>query len=636
MLKLYKKLRARDWAIVIAIIGFTVLQVYCTMSMVDFTSGIISSITYLNYHNNPSQMSEAFLGIFNSVFGGDWANVTKESLKQFADLSAAAGQPIAQELLDMILNVANASTTQIWWNGGMMLLVALSAALVQAIISALASYVAAHTATLVRKELNDKVMGFSLAEVNKFSTPSLITRVTNDVTQVQMANLLVMRMVFSAPITAIWALCKIQSSSGELTIATAVAIVVLLLSIGCIMLIAMPKFKSMQKIIDRLNTVTRENLTGIRVVHAYNAESYQEGKFKEVNDHLTKTQLFTGRIMSLFSPIMMLILNGVSLAMYWIGASLINKGTIDFATVTSFMLLASQIIMAFVMLLMMFIMWPRASVSAKRINEVLDTDFSIKDTEKPKERIEEGTVAFNDVSFRYPDAENSVIEHISFEAKKGETVAFIGATGSGKSTLINLVTRLYDVSEGSVTVDGVDVRDLTQQDLRSVIGYVPQKGVLFSGTVEENIAFGNPKLSKEDAIKAAKVACADSFINEMEKGYDSPIAQGGQNVSGGQKQRLCIARAVAIKPEILVFDDSFSALDYKTDKVVRENLAKEAKDVTKLIVAQRIGTIMNADSIIVLEEGKMVGKGKHADLLRDCPVYREIALSQLSKEELGL
>lgn len=451
-----------------------------------------------------------------------------------------------------------------------------------------------------------------------------------------MANILMLRMAVAAPITAVWAILKIQTASTQLTVATIVAVVLLVAFLALLMVFVMPKFKIMQKLVDRLNGVSRENLTGIRVIRAYNAEDYQQRKFEEANETITKTQLFTGRMMSLMSPVMMLIMNGVSLAIYWLGASLINKGTTDYATVAAFMQLASQIIMAFMMVMMMFVLLPRAQVSAKRINEVLETPLSVADPETEQPLTEVGTVEFKDVSFEYSDSDEKVIQNISFKVEKGETVAFIGSTGSGKSTLINLVPRFFDATEGQVLVDGVDVRNLKQSTLRRLIGYVPQKGVLFSGTVKSNIAFGVPDLSDEEIISAAKVAEADEFVSQMENGYDSAISQGGKNVSGGQKQRLSIARAVAVKPEIFIFDDSFSALDYKTDKKVRENLKAAADGATKLIVAQRIGTIMDADKIIVLDSGKAVGIGTHKELLNTCDIYREIALSQLSKEELGL
>ena len=578
MIKLYKNLKALDWVLIAVIVGITVAQVYFTMELIDQISAIIGAI------------QAVALGV--------------------------------------------GTTADIWREGGIMLAFAVCSSLCQVASELAASFVASRLSATLRSKVYSKVESFSIAEVNKFTTASLITRTTNDIQQIHMANILVLRMLIYAPIMAIWAICKINASSWQLTAATVVAVVVSVIFIAAIMLAVMPKFKLMQKLTDRLNGVTRENLTGIRVVRAYNAEGYQQGKFDKVNDDFTKTQLFTGRVMALMSPAMMLVMNGLTLAIYWIGASLMNEGQIDYQTIVSFMTLASQVVMAFLMLLMMFILLPRAQVAANRINEVLSTPLSVADPQTEKPTTETGTVEFRDVSFRYPDAEAAVFEHISFRAEKGQTIAFIGSTGSGKSTLINLVPRFYDATEGEVLVDGVNVKDLKQSTLRDKIGYVPQKGVLFSGTVAENIGFGG-KASREDIVEAAKVAEADGFIGEM-GGYDSPISQGGKNVSGGQKQRISIARAVANKPEIIIFDDSFSALDYKTDKQVRENLKEHLGGTTNLIVAQRIGTIMDADKIIVLDKGKAVGEGTHEQLLKTCDVYREIALSQLSKEELGL
>ncbi len=579
MFKLYKNLKALDWLLVALIVGITVAQVYFTMELTDQISAIVGAIQSVS------------LGL--------------------------------------------GSTSDIWREGGIMLAFAACSALCQVASGIAASFVASRLSATLRSKVYAKVESFSMAEINKFSTATLITRTTNDIQQVHMANILILRMLIYAPIMAIWAICKINASSGELTLATAVAVVILIICIAAIMLAVMPKFKLMQKLTDRLNGVTRENLTGLRVVRAYNAERYQEKKFSKANDAFTNTQLFTGRVMALMSPIMMLVMNGLPLAIYWIGASLMNANQIEYQTIVSFMTLASQVIMAFLMLLMMFILIPRAQVAAKRINEVLETPLSISDPETEEQPSEVGTVEFRDVSFRYPDADADVFEHISFRAEKGQTIAFIGSTGSGKSTLINLVPRFYDATEGEVLVDGVNVKNLKQSTLRSKIGYVPQKGVLFSGTVAENIGFGG--VSDMGAIEeAARIAEADGFISEMSDGYASMISQGGKNVSGGQKQRLSIARAVALRPEIMIFDDSFSALDYKTDKKVRENLKEHLTGATNLIVAQRIGTIMDADKIIVLDQGKAVGEGTHKELLENCPVYREIALSQLSKEELGL
>lgn len=627
MFKLYKKLRPIDWVLLIVLVGLTVLQVYCTMLLVDYTKDIIQSITLLDYFNHPEKLDEA--GALAALIGslGGWGNVTAEAL-------AAAG--VEGSRIGELMKIASASTADIWRSGGLMLAVALGSAAAQCAVGLIASYVSAGLSTNIRSAVYKKVDSFSASEVDKFSTPSLITRTTNDIQQVQIANIMMLRMVVAAPITAVWAICKIRATSMQLTWATIVAVVLMLACITAIMIVVMPKFKSMQKLTDKLNGVSRENLTGIRVVRAYNAEGYQEEKFEKANVAITKTQLFTGRVMALMSPIMTLIMNGISLALYWIGASLINKGATDFPTISSFMMLASQIIMAFMMLMMMFVLLPRAQVSAERINRVLGTEVSVKDPETDAERTETGTVEFKNVTFRYPDSDEAVIKNISFRANKGDTVAFIGSTGSGKSTLINLVPRFFDVTEGQILIDGVDVREIKQKTLRHIIGYVPQKGVLFTGTVKENIAFGNPALSDEEIVAAAKVAEADDFVSRMEKGYESDISQGGKNVSGGQKQRLSIARAVAMKPELFIFDDSFSALDYKTDKKVRENLREAAAGTTKLIVAQRIGTIMDADKIVVLDSGDAVGVGTHRELLETCPVYREIALSQLSKEELGL
>lgn len=581
MLRLYKNLKIQDWAIVVLIVGITVAQVWFTMELTDKIADIVLAIQRVS--------------------------------------TGAAG----------------ATTGDIWREGGLMLAFAVCSALCQVATGIAASRVASRLSATLRGKVYAKVESFSIAEVNAFSTSSLITRTTNDIQQIHMANILILRMLIYAPIMAVWAICKINASSWQLTAATAVAVVILIACIIAIMLAVMPKFRMMQKLTDRLNGVTRENLTGIKVVRAYNAETYQERKFEKANGDFTKTQLFTGRVMALMNPVMMLVMNGLTLAIYWIGASLMNAGEIGYQTIVSFMTLASQVILAFLMLLMMFILLPRADVAAKRVNEVLNKPLSICDPETEKPATEVGTVEFRDVSFRYPDADADVFSHISFRAEKGQTIAFIGSTGSGKSTLINLVPRFYDATEGEVLVDGVNVRDMKQRTLRDKIGYVPQKGVLFTGTVADNIAFGG-KADREAVENAAKIAEADGFIREMEHGYDSPIAQGGKNVSGGQKQRLSIARAVAQNPEIMIFDDSFSALDYKTDKQVRENLKENLQGVTNLIVAQRIGTIMDADKIIVLDQGKAVGEGTHRQLLETCPVYREIALSQLSKEELGL
>lgn len=631
MIKLLKRFSLKDWILLVFIIAFTVLQVYCTMTMVDYVQGIIKAINYLDYHNNPMKLGTQIYLMLSSI-GGDVYQIGVESFWN----NILANPLINNSQLASIKTIAEASTSQIWFNGGMIVLVSFSSTLVQIIISVMASFISADFATKVRNDLNKKISNFSLSEINKFSSASLVTRATNDIQQVQMTIVISLRMLFAAPITAIWAIFKIQASSLELTIATIIALVILLVFIILVILFVIPKFKVVQKLVDRLNKITQESLLGIRVVRAFNAQDYQINKEEKTNFELNKLQLFTGRIMGLFTPIMMIVMNGISLAIYYIGATLINKGEIDFATITSFIMLATQIIMAFMMLMMMFILLPRGQVSAKRINEVLDTKLSIVDPIDEKTPTCKGQLEFKNVSFKYPEAPENILDNISFKINKGETIAFIGSTGSGKSTLVNLIARLYDVSKGEILIDGVNVKDLKQTTLRSLIGFVPQKGVLFSGTIASNLSFGKENATKEEIDEALDVAQASEFVNNFDDKENHIIAQGGTNVSGGQRQRLCIARAYIKKPEFLVFDDSFSALDYKTDLKVRENLKEKAKDATKVIVAQRIGTIMDADKIVVLNNGKMVGIGKHKELLKTCEVYKEIALSQLSKEELGL
>ena len=625
MFKLYKKLSKKDFLFVILIIGLTILQVYLTMTLVDYVQGIIKAITLVNYHNNPSDISPMVESFVNSV--GGWDNVNENVL-------VLAGIP--ENMIEQVMSIKNASTNDIWFNGGMMLLVAVCSMLVQGVISILASFVAADLSTKIRSDLYRKVEEFSLEEIDKFSTASLITRTTNDIQQIQMANLFTMRMIFQAPVTAIWALCKFHSAASELTIATIITLAILLIIIITIMVVALPKFKIMQKLTDNLNGVMRDNLTGIRIVRAFNAEDYQENKFEKANLKFTKTQLFTGRVLALLSPIMMLIMNGLTLTIYIIGSNLINAGTIDYAGVTASTMLGTQLIMAFIMLMMLFMMWPRALVAAQRINEVLDTKGKINDPENETQFSEVGSVEFKNVSFRYPDGENDVIKNISFKVNKGETLAIIGATSAGKTSLVNLIARLYDTTEGEVIVDGVNVKDVKQHNLREKLGFVPQKGFLFNETILDNICFGSDNIDEEKAENAARTACVNDFIITTDNGYKSMISQSGKNVSGGQRQRLCIARAVYKNPEIYIFDDSFSALDYKTDKQLRHNLSIDAKEATKIIVAQRIGTIMDADKIIVLDNGNMVGFGTHKELLNNCAVYKEIALSQLSEKELGL
>ena len=528
--------------------------------------------------------------------------------------------------------------------GGKMLLCAFGSLVAAIIVGFFAAQVAAGFSSRLRSRMFSKVGNFSMEEINGFSTASLITRSTNDITQIQNFVAMGLQVMVKAPIMAVWAVCKILGKSWQWTAATGGAVVFLMAVIATVLIFAYPKFKKVQTLTDNLNRVTRENLTGIRVVRAYNAEEYQEKKFSKANDELTDTNIFVFRFMSVMMPSMNIVMNGISLVIYWIGAFLINKAqAMDKITVFSDMVVFSsyavQVIMSFVMLAMIFIMMPRAAVSAKRINEVLDTVPNIREGSLSESEPENaGTVEFRNVSFRYPDAADNVLENISFTAKKGETVAFIGSTGSGKSTLVNLIPRFYDATEGEVLVDGVNVREYKSEALNNKLGYVPQKAVMFSGTVSSNVSYGknpnNPGNIPDEVKNAVEIAQGTEFVEKMPDTYNSQIAQGGTNISGGQKQRLAIARAVYRKPEILIFDDSFSALDYKTDRILRSTLKKETSDTTTLIVAQRIGTIKDADKIIVLDEGKMAGMGTHSELLKNCEVYRQIALSQLSKEEL--
>lgn len=527
-------------------------------------------------------------------------------------------------------------------NGGYMLLCAFGSLLSAILVGYISSNVSASFSKTIRKKLFNKVENLGVAEVKNFSTSSLITRTTNDITQIQMFISMGLQLLIKAPVTAIWAVTKILNKNIAWSAVTAVAVIILLVTILALMSIVMPRFKRVQKLTDKLNGVTRENLTGIRVVRAFNAEKYQEDKFSKVNNELTNTQLFNQKAFAIMQPVMYLVMYFLTLSIYFIGADLINKAMMSdklslFSDMVVFSSYSMQVIMSFLMLAMIFMMLPRASVSAKRINEVLDTELSIKDGEFNGDTKETGTVEFKNVSFKYPDAEEYLLKDISFKANKGETVAFIGSTGSGKSSLINLIPRFYDATDGEVLVDGVDVKEYKQESLRNKISYVPQKATLFHGTVSSNVSFGDNGKGKIKAKKieeAVRVAQAEEFVSKMDKTYDAAIAQGGTNISGGQKQRLSIARAVARDPEIYIFDDSFSALDYKTDYILRKELKNYTKDATSLIVAQRIGTIMNADKILVLDNGRCVGMGTHKELLKTCDVYKQIALSQLSKEEL--
>ena len=511
------------------------------------------------------------------------------------------------------------------------------------IVGYFSSMIAADFSLDLRKQIFRRVEDFGTEEIKKFSTSSLITRTTNDVTQVEMLIAMGLQMLIKAPIMAVWAISKIVNKSIEWSLLTGGCVVVLLFTIGLLMIIVMPRFQIVQKLIDKINGVTRENLTGIRVIRAFNAENYQGKRFEDVNNELTKTQLFNQRCFAILNPVMNIVMQFLTLGIYFIGAHLIAAaGMVQKITLFSNMVVFSsygmQVIMSFLMLAMIFMMWPRAQVSARRINEIFDQDISIKDgTFLGNDTKEVGTVEFKNVSFKYPDADDYLLKNISFKANKGDVVAFIGSTGSGKSSLINLVPRFYDVTDGEVLVDGVNVKDYTQEALHNKIGYVPQKAVMFTGTVAQNVAYGDNGRSKptlEEIKKAIEVSQGSEFVSKMEGEYDAHIARGGTNVSGGQKQRLAIARAIARNPEIYIFDDSFSALDYKTDSVLRKELKKYTNSATSLIVAQRIGTIINADKIVVLDKGECIGIGTHKELLKNCEVYKEIALSQLSKEEL--
>lgn len=528
--------------------------------------------------------------------------------------------------------------------GGKMLACALGSLLAAVCTSICASKISSNFSANLRGQVFHKVQSFSMEEIGNFSTASLITRSTNDITQVQMLIVMGLEVLLKAPIMAVWALCKISTKNWQWTASTGVAVVVLLSFVGVCVAVALPKFKKLQSLTDNLNRVTRENLTGLNVVRAYNAEGYQQKKFNDANDELTKTQLFANRTMGTMMPGIQMVMNGLMLAIYWIGAYLIsNAQMFDKLTIFSDMIVftqyAMQVVMSFMMLVMIFVLLPRASVSAKRINEVLDMPLSIKDgTKENGIDGKKGEVEFRNVSFCYPDAEKDVIEDISFTAHKGETIAFIGSTGCGKSTVINMIPRFYDATKGEVLVDGVNVKEYTQKALRNKIGYVSQKAVLFTGSIKSNVAYGDngtKGFTDDDVKHAIETAQAEEFVDKTEGGIDAFVAQGGSNFSGGQKQRLSIARAICRHPEILIFDDSFSALDYKTDRVLRDTLRKTCADATRFIVAQRIGTIRDADKIIVLDDGKIAGMGKHNELMETCEVYRQIAYSQLSKEELA-
>ena len=552
--------------------------------------------------------------------------------------------PEYMSAITKLVQTEGSEMNDILQNGGLMMLCAFGSLISTIIAGYFVSHIGADFSYITRKRLFDKVEQLGMNEIKKFSTASLITRTTNDITQARMVITMGANMLIRAPLSAAWAIAKIQGKSWEWSTATGIAVVILLATVITIMMIVIPRFKAIQKLTDKLNGVSRENLTGIRVVHAFNAEKYQEHKFDRSNTELADTTRFVDRVLSILSPMMYLIMNGITLVIYVLGAYLIGNSIMAdklnlFSDMVVFSSYAMHVIFSFLMVAAIFMIIPRAQVSADRINEVLDEKITIKDGNFDEETAETGTVEFRNVSFKYPDAEEYLLKNISFKAEKGETVAFIGSTGSGKSTLINLVPRFYDVTDGAIFIDGVNVKDYKQKALHKKLGYVPQKAVIFNGTVASNIAYGDngkEKPSERQIQKAAQVAQAKHFVEKLEKQYNSPIAQSGTNISGGQKQRLAIARAVARDPEIYIFDDSFSALDYKTDAALRQALRDYTKDATSLIVAQRIGTIMHADKILVLDKGECVGMGTHKELMKNCEVYKEIALSQLTREELNV
>ena len=545
--------------------------------------------------------------------------------------------------ITVLVQTEGSAMSDIVMQGVYMLLCAFGSLVFAVITGYLMASLSSNFSMTIREKLFKKVENLAIQDIKKFSTSSLITRTTNDVTQIQMLIAMGLQLLIKAPITAVWAVTKILNKGWQWSAVTGVAVVILLSTIAIIMALVLPKFKIVQKLIDRVNGVTRENLTGIRVVRAFNAEKYQEDKFEGVNQNLTNLQLSNQYKFAFMQPVMYLVMYSLTLLIYFIGAYLIRDAMMVekltlFSNMVVFSSYAMQVIMSFLMLAVIFMLLPRADVSAKRINEVLDTDFAIDEGEFDGKTKEVGTIEFKNVSFRYPDAEEYLLENISFKANKGETVAIIGSTGSGKSTLINLIPRFYDVTDGEVLVDGVNVKDYTLEALNNKLGYVSQKAVLFQGTIRSNITYGDngkEEVSEKKMEEALMVSQAKEFVDKLDDGVDSHVAQSGTNYSGGQKQRISIARAIARDPEIYIFDDSFSALDYKTDARLRHELKKYAHDATMVIVAQRIGTIMNADKIIVLDDGKCVGMGTHKELLKNCDVYKQIALSQVSEEELS-
>ena len=552
-------------------------------------------------------------------------------------ITQSATSYVKEQYKDIGINTDKLQSNYVIIAGIKMVGIALISMVATVVVSFIAARVAAALGRNLRKDVFNKVVGFSNAEFDEFSTASLITRTTNDIQQIIMLVVMGLRIVFYAPILGIGGVIKVINTGASMGWVIAVALISILLLVIVLFSFAMPKFKSVQKLVDRLNLVTRESLTGMLVIRAFSTQKYEEEKFEVANKNLTRTNLFVNRVMTVMMPLMMFIMNVITLLIVWVGSHRIDEGIMQVGTMMAFMQYTMQIIMAFLMISMVSVILPRAMVSAQRVSEVLNVDVAIKDSEKLQmfNDDEKGTIEFKNVSFRYPGADEDVISNVSFKAFPGETTAFIGSTGSGKSTLINLIPRFYDTTEGEILIDGVNIKSVSQYDLREKIGFIPQKGLLFSGTIESNLKYGGDHITDEDMIKASEIAQAMEFINSKEEGFNTEIAQGGTNVSGGQKQRLAIARAIAKKPEVFIFDDSFSALDFKTDAKLRKAINTELKESTLLIVAQRISTIMNANQIIVLDEGKVVGKGTHKELMENCEVYQQIALSQLSKEELS-